>query len=127
MSAHPIGANQHHRADRIFSRTAGFFGAGAGRRGLFGGRGADPFDRRLGRIEAEVQLVELGDGPVRPCPARPLLAFDHSGDIVHAETSHSFNVLPSSDGLGETVIPAASMAATLLAASPLPPEMIAPA
>src|SRR5678816_2594560 len=36
-------------------------------------------------------------------------------------------VFPSSDGLGETRIPAASIAAILLSAPPWPPETIAPA
>ena len=45
----------------------------------------------------------------------------------YAVTSSSFSVLPSSDGLGLTTIPAASIAAILLSASPLPPETIAPA
>src|SRR5439155_10978651 len=81
----------------------------------------------LGRVEAEVQLVQLGQRPVRPRPARPGLAFDGSDEVVHAVTSNSLSVLPSSDGLGLTVIPAASIAAILLSASPLPPETIAPA
>src|SRR5882757_6672399 len=47
------------------------------------------------------------------------------------ELNYDFNfstsVFPSRAGDGETVIPAASIAALFDAASPLPPEMIAPA
>src|SRR6516164_4293217 len=41
--------------------------------------------------------------------------------------SSSAKVLPKRAGDGETLMPAASMAAILLSASPLPPEMMAPA
>src|SRR5262245_51430088 len=41
--------------------------------------------------------------------------------------SNSAKVLPKRAGDGETLMPAASMAAILLSASPLPPEMMAPA
>src|SRR5215207_1167803 len=41
--------------------------------------------------------------------------------------STSTKVLPRRAGEGETVMPAASMAAVLSSAPPLPPEMIAPA
>src|SRR5262249_48828802 len=41
--------------------------------------------------------------------------------------SNSAKVLPKRAGDGETLMPAASMAAILLSASPLPPEMLAPA
>src|SRR5262249_15165738 len=41
--------------------------------------------------------------------------------------SSSAKVLPKRAGDGEALMPAASMAAILLSASPLPPEMMAPA
>src|SRR3546814_4758804 len=41
--------------------------------------------------------------------------------------STSASVVPSSDGLADTLMPAASIAAILLSASPLPPDTIAPA
>src|SRR6185312_7713021 len=127
VAAHPVGADQHHRPDAVLRgapdrlRVAGGFGHSCSDccPGLF--------DRRLRRVEAEVQLIELGDRPVWPPPARASLAFLETDEIVHAETSNSLSVLPNSDGLGDTVIPAASIAAILLSASPLPPETIAPA
>src|SRR6476660_6380109 len=61
--------------------------------------------------------------PLR-CSWTPAFAGEQN---VHAATNNSLSVLPNSDGLGETVIPAASIAAILLAASPLPPDTIAPA
>ena len=74
------------------------------------------------------------DRPVRPLPARARLRVPRirrrrsfTRPVTPAIASNSFSVLPSSDGLGLTVIPAASIAAILLSASPLPPETIAPA
>src|SRR5215469_5691799 len=51
------------------------------------------------------------------CPDTPLLFYLRS---------ISAKVLPKRAGDGETLMPAASMAAILLSASPLPPEMMAP-
>ena len=60
MPAHPIGADQHHRADRFVGGAAHRFGAGArGSRDLAGGF-SDLLDRRLGRIEPGIDRVELG-------------------------------------------------------------------
>src|SRR5579871_5021447 len=51
--------------------------------------------------------------------------------VVHQSCHFPFNislkVLPSRAGEGETRMPAASIAAILSSAPPLPPEMIAPA
>src|SRR6202045_1834734 len=46
---------------------------------------------------------------------------------MNYDFNFSTSVFPSRAGEGETVIPAASIAAVLEPASPLPPEMIAPA
>src|SRR5439155_1455719 len=127
MPAHAIGADQHHRADAVLRGAADGVGIAGGLCGLFGHRGLDLLDAGLRRVQAEVQIVEFGDRPIRPRPARALFPFLETNEVVHAETSNSLSVLPSSDGLGDTVIPAASIAAILLSASPLPPETMAPA
>ena len=78
MPAHAIGADQHHRADRYRRRRGGPRRdppPEPRRSGLLGRRLLDRLDRRLGRIEPEVELVELGQRPVRPRPARARLAF----------------------------------------------------
>ena len=84
VAAHAIGPDEHHRADAVFGGAADFIGAGAGRGDLIRDGRLDFLDRRLSRVEAEVELVELGDRPVRPRPARPGFAFDHSDGVVHA-------------------------------------------
>src|SRR5947209_2268366 len=128
MAAHAVGADQHHRADAVLGGAADRLGVAGALGNLDGHSRLGLFDHCLGGVESEVQLVELGQRPVRPRPARARLPFlETGGHVVHAETSNSFSVLPSSDGLGLTVIPAASIAAILLSASPLPPETIAPA
>src|SRR6185437_15147206 len=48
-------------------------------------------------------------------------------EVVNYDFNFSASVCPSRAGDGETVIPADSIAAALELASPLPPEMIAPA
>ena len=73
VAAHAIGADQHHRADRIVGSAADLVGAGASRGRAIGDGLPDLLDRRLRRVEPEVQLVELLDRPVRPLPARARL------------------------------------------------------
>jgi 2-oxoglutarate dehydrogenase E2 component (dihydrolipoamide succinyltransferase) len=50
------------------------------------GRLFERLDRRLRRVEPEVDVVELGNRPVRPCPARPGFRFELSRDVVHMFT-----------------------------------------
>ena len=85
VAAHAVGADQHHRADAVFGGAADFLSACAGGRGLVLHRRGKFLDRRLGRIEGEVEIVEHLDRPVRPLPARAGLALHRSaGDVVHA-------------------------------------------
>jgi len=70
MAAHPVGADQHHRADRI---PGGLLDVGAARRGGLARFGDDLLDRHLHRIERRVELVELGHRPIGARPARALL------------------------------------------------------
>ena len=72
MPADAIGADQHHRADRIVGGAAD--GVRVGTRGLGSrfGRRRDLFDYRLGGIKPKVELVELGERPIGPRPAGPL-------------------------------------------------------
>ena len=129
MAAHAIGADEHHRADAVIGRAADFVRAASSGGRLLRRGCLHLLDRRLSRVEASVDLVEFGEGPIRTCPARAGLGFKLEGLVVHsyAVANSSLRVRPSSDGLGDTVIPAASIAAILLAASPLPPDTIAPA
>ena len=76
VTAHAIGADQHHRPDRIFGRPAYRLRVGGRRGGFVASRRLHGLDRRLGRIEPEIQVVELGERPVRPRPARAVLQFD---------------------------------------------------
>src|SRR5216683_5962542 len=55
------------------------------------------------------------------------LAAEPTRKLVNQRFKISIRVFPNRAGEGETRIPAASMAAILDSASPLPPEMIAPA
>ena len=72
MTAHPIGADQHHRADRLFG---GFrHVAVRHRRAGLGCRCLD-LDAHPRRVERAVQLVGIVDRPVLALPARALLLF----------------------------------------------------
>ena len=62
MPAHAVSADQHHCADAVLGRAADLVGRRARGRGFLGDRGLELLDRRLGRVEADVQLVELGVG-----------------------------------------------------------------
>ena len=61
----------------LLSGDPGVLGRG-GRLGL-----ADLGDCRLRRVEPEVDLVELADGPVGPSPARAGFVVDTYADIIH--------------------------------------------
>ena len=73
MAAHPVGADQHHRVDRI---PGGLLDLGSGgaraRRGGFRLAG-HRLDRHQGRVEALVQLIQLDQRPIGACPAGTLL------------------------------------------------------
>jgi len=84
VAAYPIGADQHHRPDRIFRRPADRLRVAGGLRGKCRDRALHLVEGRLGRVEPEIELVELGKRPVRPRPARPGFAFDSSDGVVHA-------------------------------------------
>ena len=97
MAAHPIGADQHHRADRIVGRLLDLgVGLARGRRRVLR-LGRDLLDRHQGRVEARIELVELGDRPVGARPARSLLAF--AADAVQVQK-------PSSSSPGNAPAPA---------------------
>src|SRR5438067_12294855 len=128
VPADAVGADQHHGADAVLGGAADLVRARSGGSGALRYRLLHFLNGGPCRIESEVQLIEFLERPTLPFPARTGLSlYKFSGDVVHASASSSFSVFPSSDGLGDTVIPAASMAAILLSASPLPPETIAPA
>ena len=84
VPADAIGPDQHHRANAVVGRAADRIGIAGRRRGALRCGGPDFLDRRLGRIEAGIELVEHFDRPVRPFPARAGVAFDHSDGVVHA-------------------------------------------
>src|SRR5262245_34690907 len=63
----------------------------------------------------------------RPCILFKQRARQEKDQGLNQDFSTSIRVFPIRAGEGETLIPAASMAAILDSASPLPPAMIAPA
>ena len=139
VAAYSIGADQHHRADAVLGGVAyralvDDARSGCGRFANLGGNLRAPagfagFWRRLGRVEPGVGGVEFGQRPVRSRPAGARLGLQLWLEMrVHDQPfNSSVRVVPSSDGLGLTLIPAASIAAIFDPASPLPPETIAPA
>src|SRR3546814_15502411 len=70
MPAHAIGADQHHRADRI---VRGALDLGGGQRGARLGGGGLNRDLPLLRIERGGQVVAVDPGPVLRRPARASL------------------------------------------------------
>ena len=84
VAAHPVGADQHHRPDAVLSSASdGLRVAGRLRDAFRYGR-LDLLDCRLRRIEAEIQIIELRQRPIRPRPARSAFPFLESGHFVHA-------------------------------------------
>ena len=88
--------------------------------------------RRLGSRTKTID-VPFTAGP-RPAPGNTKLCVPATAGFQRVyETpkpqpfSTSTNVLPSNEGDGDTRMPAASIAAILLSASPLPPDTMAPA
>src|SRR6185503_4673156 len=69
----------------------------------------------------------LVPGGGSPCTLFRRVRWQLKEQELNQDFSTSTKVLPIRAGDGETVMPAASMAAILDSASPLPPEMIAPA
>src|SRR5690348_9542198 len=96
MSAHAIGADQHHGADRILRGFADRLRVAGGLGDALGDGSLDLVEGRLRGVEAEVELVELGQRPVRSHPARTLVPFLEARHFVHAATSNSLRVLPNS-------------------------------
>ena len=68
MSAHAIGANQHHGADRIARRLLDL---GTGERLALGFRGSLDLHRHPGGVKRRVEIIGDIERPVRTLPARP--------------------------------------------------------
>src|SRR3984957_5114491 len=89
------------------------------------------FDRL--RVLLVLRLQRFDVGAVGPVQKRGLqqslinVLTSHRADSLYLPCNKSTNVLPSRAGEGETRTPAASIAAILSSAPPLPPAMIAPA
>ena len=98
MAAHPVGADQHHRADAVVRRLLDVGVRLAGRGGGLLRLGRDLLDRHRGRVEAGIDLVQLVDGPVAARPARSLLAFA-ADDIQVGQPSHLHVVMPAQAGI----------------------------
>ena len=151
-----IDADQHHRADRIVG-SALDFGVGERRPRLRRGRLDRDLHMLLVERGGQIIAVDQRPVLRRPARAGldfidvEALSFEvhlrfhgeegmgysgkgsppASGAGGPSDQTRSFStsasVVPSSDGLADTVMPAASIAAILLSASPLPPDTMAPA
>src|ERR1700682_5363985 len=110
-------------------------GVGALQKGREGKSGIRVLARHDGVLVIFGSRVEDSATPIRKPDQRDKEPFTLSGTNIPAEKNQELNynfnfsarVCPRRAGDGETVIPAASMAAVLEPASPLPPEMMAPA
>src|SRR3546814_13059566 len=77
----------------------------------------------------DIDCTALHDSPRRvmgPCLRRGTSMNERHNNQTRS-FSTSASVVPSSEGLADTLMPAASLAALLMSASPLPPAPIAPA
>src|SRR5258706_398580 len=126
MAAHAIGPDQHQRAHRIARRLMDVGRRQLGALGLrLGGElGSDRlFNLRPVAVERGGQLVAGRQRPVVPAPGR---SFGVLQDVARLIFQAPEKLLPFCVD-GSRVFPAASIAGVWGAASPLPPEMIAPA
>ena len=88
VPAHPVGANEHHCANRILggATNVGLRGTVSG--GLTASLLGNLGERRLGRIEPDVHRIERRHRPIRSLPAWSLLGFvqvGHSILMIHGE------------------------------------------
>ena len=88
MPAHPVGADQHHRIDRILRGAGDLGGAGPRRSGRSRSATANlcrAVGKHAGGIEAAREIVTRQDRPVRPGPTRPgpILRAGQQGFDVH--------------------------------------------
>ena len=90
VAAHPVGADQHHRPDRIAGGLDDLGLRPAGRGRCLGRLGGDALDRHARRIEAGIDLVQLDQRPIVACPARARLTI--AVNVHFDQPSHVRNV-----------------------------------